>query len=89
MLFYLQETAAFDADWRSKVTAYEAGVAAQLTALKAAHEAQMADVLLQCEVNRPVKPHHSAEYLNNRKVEERLVKQVRRCHLFCLSSHFA
>lgn len=73
----MQETAAFDAEWRGKVSAYEAGVAAQLTALKAAHAAQMADFLLQCEVSRPAKPQHSADYLNNRKIEERLVKQVR------------
>eukprot|EP00878_Enallax_costatus_P035237 GHUV01039250.1.p1 GENE.GHUV01039250.1~~GHUV01039250.1.p1 ORF type:complete len:271 (+),score=92.67 GHUV01039250.1:617-1429(+) len=72
---FQQETKAFDAEWRDRVAAYEAGVAAQLTALKAAHDAQTADFLLQCELNRPAKPHHSAEYLNNRKIEERLVKQ--------------
>lgn len=72
----MQETTAFDAEWHGKVANYEAGVAAQLTALRAAHEAQMADFLLQSEVIRPAKPQHSAQYLNNRKIEEMLVKQV-------------
>jgi hypothetical protein len=74
----LQETQVFDQQWRERVAAYEAGVAGQLATLRAGHEAQLADFLLQCEVRRPAQPQHSAEYLNSRKIEEVLVKQVRR-----------
>lgn len=72
----LQETQAFDNEWRERVAAYEAAVAAQLTTLKATHEAQTAQFLLDCEIRRPSQPQHSAEYLNSRKIEEVLVKQV-------------
>jgi hypothetical protein len=73
----LQETQQFDQQWRERNAAYEAGVAGQLATLRAAHEAQLADFLLQCEVRRPAQPQHSAEYLSSRKIEEVLVKQVR------------
>lgn len=72
---YQQETQLFDQQWRERVAAYEAGVAGQLATLRAAHEAQLADFLLQAEVRRPGQPQHSADYLNSRKVEEVLVKQ--------------
>ncbi|WIA37309.1 hypothetical protein OEZ86_014245 [Tetradesmus obliquus] len=73
---YQQETQLFDQQWRERVAAYEAGVAGQLATLRAAHEAQLADFLLQAEVRRPGQPQHSADYLNSRKVEEVLVKQL-------------
>ncbi|KAF6250675.1 hypothetical protein COO60DRAFT_760242 [Scenedesmus sp. NREL 46B-D3] len=72
---YQQETQLFDQQWRQRVAAYEAAVAGQLATLRAGHEAQLAEFLLQSEVRRPAQPQHSAEYLNSRKVEEVLVKQ--------------
>jgi hypothetical protein len=58
------------------VSEYETSVATQLCNLKQQHEAQMTDLLLRCETERPSRPQHSAEILNGRKIEEALVKQV-------------
>eukprot|EP00879_Flechtneria_rotunda_P018572 GHRR01019488.1.p1 GENE.GHRR01019488.1~~GHRR01019488.1.p1 ORF type:complete len:319 (+),score=95.94 GHRR01019488.1:970-1926(+) len=72
---YQQETQAFDQQWAMRIAACEQGVAAQLTGLRAAHEAQLAAFVVDAETRRPTKPQHSAEYLDNRKTEEQLVKQ--------------
>lgn len=76
ILHDMQDSQGFDAKVRSRVSEYEASVATQLCNLKQQHEAQMTDLLLRCETERPSRPQHSAEILNGRKIEEALVKQV-------------
>jgi hypothetical protein len=71
-----QDSQGFDVKWRNRVSEYEASVATQLCNLKQQHEAQMTDLLIQCETERPSRPQHSADILNGRKIEEALVKQV-------------
>lgn len=73
---FLQESQAFDSKWRSRVSEYEASVATQLCALKQQHEAQITELLVRCEGERPQRPQHSSGILNGRKIEEALVKQV-------------
>lgn len=72
----MQEGLGFDASWRSRVSEYEASVATQLCSLKQQHEAQLTELMVRCEGERPSRPQHSAEILNGRKIEEALVKQV-------------
>ncbi len=73
-----QELAAFNTAWDGRVAEFEAQLLQQTEALNTQHTAMMATFLAEAAAKRPQRPKHSAEYLNNRKIEEKLVKQVGR-----------
>eukprot|EP00877_Chromochloris_zofingiensis_P002483 jgi/Chrzof1/12235/Cz06g26160.t1 len=79
-LAHLQQTfeddkVRFEKDWHARIAEYEQNLATQLAALKGAHEVQVDIFAQEAEAKRPEKPKLSAEYLNQRKIEEKLVKQ--------------
>lgn len=67
----LQESLDFDAAWRSRVSEYEASVATQLCNLKQQHEAQLTELLVRCESDRPSRPSTAQRYL--------MAGRLRRC----------
>jgi len=75
-----QETMLFDRQWQDQVAAFEASIARQMIELKEQQQEQVALLAAAWESQRPSKPQHSAQYLNHRKIEETLVKQVRSTH---------
>ena len=72
----MQETARFDDEWRSKVAEYETALAGQMSVLRQAHEQQLVDFEGAATAGQPQRPQYSGEYLEQRRMEERLVKQV-------------
>lgn len=57
----------------------------QLAALTAGHGAQMAAAKAEADMKRPGRIKPSSEYLSQRRVEEKLVKQVGRATRSCQS----
>jgi hypothetical protein len=59
-----------------RVAEYESNLTNQLAGLKEAHTQQLAAFREAAAAARPSRPQLSADYLDSRVVEERLVKQV-------------
>jgi hypothetical protein len=71
-----QESAAAEREWARRAAAYDAAVATQLAALRAAHGAALAAARAESEVTRPARGRPSQQFLQQRRMEEMLVKQV-------------
>ena len=78
----LQAQAAFQAQqsgwlssWAARLREYEAALKKQVEELRAQHSVSCAQLAGEMERRRPERPRFSADYLNQRKIEECLAKQ--------------